>query len=60
MNRCKIVGASLAAALLCSCALAQDGLKSGPPPGHALAPFHPLNITNPENPNACGQKNCLV
>jgi hypothetical protein len=61
MNHRMVVAAFLALALVCGVALAADAPKSGPQVGQNLpGPFHPLNITNAEKPEACGQKNCLV
>ena len=50
------VGASLAVALLTSCVIAGDSLKSGPQPGASCTPFEPLHVTGP----TAGTKSCLV
>jgi hypothetical protein len=52
----RMVGASLAFALLVGGVLAADAVKSGPQPGQGVAAFHPLNVTG----DKAGQKNCLV
>jgi hypothetical protein len=60
MNR-RMLGASLAVALLCGVAFAGDALKSGPQVGAPFpGAFHPLNVTNCYKPSAVGQKNCFV
>jgi len=46
----------MATALLASCALSADALKSGPQPGDHLTPFEPQNVTGP----FAGRKQCLV
>jgi hypothetical protein len=46
--------------MLCGIAAAADGLKSGPQVGDRIAPFHPLNVFNAEDPAAAGTRNCLV
>ncbi|HTU92938.1 MAG TPA: hypothetical protein VMF69_22850 [Gemmataceae bacterium] len=54
MNR--IVGMSLAAALLVSTVFAAEALQSGPQVNQDVpGPFHPLNVTG----KAAGKKNCL-
>jgi hypothetical protein len=57
-----LTGAALAAAmLLTGIVAAEDALKSGPQPGDKFpGAFHPLNLTNVENPKAAGKKNCYV
>lgn len=56
----RMVGASVAVALLCGVAIAAE-LKSGPQVGERLpGPFNVLNACNAENPRANGTKTCLV
>ena len=51
------LGASLAVALLVSCAYAEEGLKSGPQVGSKRIPaFNPLHC----NTESAGTKACLV
>jgi hypothetical protein len=56
MNVRAMLGASLAAALLVSGALAEDSLRSGPQVGRIVHPFDPLHINGPGK----GGKSCLV
>jgi hypothetical protein len=52
----RIVGASLATALLVSAVFAAETLRSGPAVDENVpGPFHPYNVTG----KAAGQKNCL-
>jgi hypothetical protein len=52
----RIVGMSLAAALLVSAVFAAETLKSGPQVNEDVpGPFHPYNVTG----QAAGKKNCL-
>jgi hypothetical protein len=56
MKTNRIVGMSLAAALLASAVFAAETFKSGPQVNEDVpGPFHPLNI----NGQAAGRKNCL-
>jgi hypothetical protein len=61
MNHRMVGVAALAVLMLLGVTIAADAPKSGPQVGENLpGPFHPLNITNAEKPEAAGQKNCLV
>ncbi len=50
------VGALAAAVLAWAGAVAGEALKSGLPEGGVVSPFHPLNLTGPDE----GTKQCLV
>jgi hypothetical protein len=53
--KARLMTASVAAALLCSAAIAAD-LKSGPQKGQNVSAFNPLHATGKGE----GSKNCLV
>lgn len=57
MNRRRLLGVSLAVAVLVGTCAAEDAVKSGPQPGDAIpGPFNVLNI----NGTRAGQSNCQI
>jgi hypothetical protein len=56
MNARSMLGASLAATLLLSAAVAEERLKSGPQVDKHVTPFNPLHVTG----SGKGGKDCLV
>jgi hypothetical protein len=60
MTRRGFISGSLAALIVSGTVVLAGDLKSGPQEGKGVVPFHPLNISNVDNPNQNGKQNCLV
>ena len=56
MRKCYVLGAFALTAVVLSTAVAGEPLKSGLQVGKSPTPFHPLNVTGPDE----GKKQCLV